>query len=319
MDMTSLIYALAALASGGAALLAWAAKLRWSQEYKSATDQVIKAKEAEISALKTEIGALQSVSSNKLLEHAASTRKGLEELIDTRKQELEVATIKIQDLTIEIAGLKSQLKPLGSAENEGRLLTAASHRHITERAESLEGELQVAVKEERLAKLKLLTTRLIQLERAPELVAKSMAEIGVLHAERARIQVILEQQNSAWLRDREAAASNLTLINDALSDLFVERKRLSQCLPAETENDSLKEVEELLSSFIRDEIRWRTRSFHLQDKPDEISVLEQQLRTIEGRLSDAVTQQSRSQAAAQELESIRSEVEIIRAEYEIPG
>ena len=52
-------YAIAAIASSVAAILAWAAKLRWSKEYREANDRIIASKDAEINALKTAAAELR--------------------------------------------------------------------------------------------------------------------------------------------------------------------------------------------------------------------------------------------------------------------
>jgi hypothetical protein len=49
------IYAIAALASSLAAVLAWAAKLWWAKEFAAAKDETIHAKEAQIELLKLEV------------------------------------------------------------------------------------------------------------------------------------------------------------------------------------------------------------------------------------------------------------------------
>jgi hypothetical protein len=54
-DMMSSLQALTPLAALIAAILAWLAKLRWSKEFAAAKDEAIKAKDAEIAALKTQI------------------------------------------------------------------------------------------------------------------------------------------------------------------------------------------------------------------------------------------------------------------------
>ncbi len=63
MDWIILIYAVSALASAIAALLAWAAKLWWSKEYATAKDETIKSKEAHIDRLKSELQGIRELTS----------------------------------------------------------------------------------------------------------------------------------------------------------------------------------------------------------------------------------------------------------------
>ncbi len=69
MDWTALVSLTTSLFSAIAAVLAWAAKLRWSKEYAAAKDEVIKAKEAQIELLKNEIQALRELSPVKIREY----------------------------------------------------------------------------------------------------------------------------------------------------------------------------------------------------------------------------------------------------------
>lgn len=69
---------MSALASAVAAVLAWAAKLRWSKEYAAAKDEVIRAKDAQIELLRNGIENLRSLTPMKIREYFLSVKKQLE-------------------------------------------------------------------------------------------------------------------------------------------------------------------------------------------------------------------------------------------------
>lgn len=103
MDLVVAIYVIAALASSVAAVLAWASKLWWAKEYASAKDETIRAKEAQIELLKTELENLRQLTPVKLREYFLSVKEQLEEYNDHLRQELATAheAIKRQDEEIK--------------------------------------------------------------------------------------------------------------------------------------------------------------------------------------------------------------------------
>lgn len=104
------------------AILAWLAKLRWSQEYAAAKDEIIKAKEAQIEtvkahkdaqvdALRTQIDALKELSSMKLREHYLSHKDAFEECIDGLEGKIATAESTISE----------KIKQIHEMEAEGNL------------------------------------------------------------------------------------------------------------------------------------------------------------------------------------------------------
>lgn len=114
MMWTDILQLLVTLASAVAAILAWVAKLRWSEEYAKAKDETIRAKgaqiellerqvienakekDAQIEALKQRIEGLHELNSPKIREHYLSMKEQLEEHIHqletditSRKREIE--------------------------------------------------------------------------------------------------------------------------------------------------------------------------------------------------------------------------------------
>jgi response regulator RpfG family c-di-GMP phosphodiesterase len=120
MDWTVLFSLLTSLLSAIAAVLAWAAKLRWSKEYAAAKDEVIKAKEAQIELLKNQIEAFRELSAPKIREYFVSVKTQLEEYIDLQKSQIE-------DAQAALSQKEAQIKQLHYAqEQQAQQLTIAA-------------------------------------------------------------------------------------------------------------------------------------------------------------------------------------------------
>jgi chromosome segregation ATPase len=93
MNWVLWIYAISALASALAAVLAWAAKLWWAKEYASAKDETIKSKDAQIERLKGEIQSVRELTNDIV--------KAKETQVDSLKNEIqnlkELTPMKIQE------------------------------------------------------------------------------------------------------------------------------------------------------------------------------------------------------------------------------
>jgi chromosome segregation ATPase len=105
------IYAIAALASSVAAVLAWASKLWWAKEYASAKNETIRAKEAQIELLKTELENLRQLTPMKLREYFLSVKEQLEEYNGHLRQELATAHEDIKRKDDEIRHFLESLPP----------------------------------------------------------------------------------------------------------------------------------------------------------------------------------------------------------------
>src|SRR5438067_4815729 len=103
MDWIPWVYAISALASAIAAILAWAAKLWWAKEYGAAKDEIIRAKEAQIEQLKGEIQSLHDLTPMKIREYFVSVTTQLEEYNDRLKQEIDKARVEIEQKNQAIA------------------------------------------------------------------------------------------------------------------------------------------------------------------------------------------------------------------------
>ena len=71
-------------------------KLRWSQEYTKAKDEVIRAKEAQIEFLQKQVRMLQEWSPNKIRDYFIAVRTSLEEYIDFLKEALATANAELR-------------------------------------------------------------------------------------------------------------------------------------------------------------------------------------------------------------------------------
>ena len=106
-----------------AAVLAWLAKIRWSQEYSQAKDEIIRAKEAQIELLKDEIVGLKDLTPMKIREYFLSTKLQLEEFNDKLLQQLKDANQEIEKLNTRI----------NLMQEEGALHSEQIDKLITER------------------------------------------------------------------------------------------------------------------------------------------------------------------------------------------
>jgi len=91
MDWTIVFPFIVSVISTTAVALAWVAKLRWSNEYTAAKEEVLKAKEAQIKSLENEINNLRELTSPKLLEYFTAVKSHLEGFLEEKEKELREA------------------------------------------------------------------------------------------------------------------------------------------------------------------------------------------------------------------------------------
>jgi DNA repair exonuclease SbcCD ATPase subunit len=104
--LTDLLYAIAAVSSAVAAVLAWVAKLWWGKEYAAAKQEIIEAKNAQIQALEREIESLKSLTPMKIREYFLSVRQQLEEYNNALQDELNRAKTEIAQRNQELTRLE---------------------------------------------------------------------------------------------------------------------------------------------------------------------------------------------------------------------
>lgn len=93
-----LILILTALANAISSIVAWIAKIGWSKEYKEAKDEIIKAKEAEITTLKEYIATLEKLNPKILKEWQANSLEMARTYSSQLEQQLQEAGKKIEAL-----------------------------------------------------------------------------------------------------------------------------------------------------------------------------------------------------------------------------
>ena len=133
MTTVEVIYAIAALASGIAAVAAWIAKIRWSQEYAEA-------KEAQIDMLKAHIESLEKLSPMKIQEYFESVTSQLEGFIDRLKDQLDEAQTKGDELQQLISSLELE----GEARKAELGKAIEEKAAIEHEAAHLENQLKIA-------------------------------------------------------------------------------------------------------------------------------------------------------------------------------
>lgn len=146
MNWVTLLYAVSAVASALAAVLAWAAKLLWSKEYAAAKDEIIGAKQAQIELLKNEIENLRNLTPMKIREYFISVKEQLEEYIDSLQGQLDNAHAEIQEKDLAIANYESGIEVGGVVIQELRREKVLLSQKVTE-LETLIGKARVQKQE----------------------------------------------------------------------------------------------------------------------------------------------------------------------------
>lgn len=142
MDWLVLIYTIAALASALAAVLAWAAKLWWAREFGAAKDEIIRAKDAQIELLKSEIQNLKELTPMKIREYFTSVKVQLEEYNELLQRQLNEAQENIRQKDAAIAA--ATLIHSHNTHNTRNLLLDMQNEKIDleRRAVTLQDELE---------------------------------------------------------------------------------------------------------------------------------------------------------------------------------
>lgn len=105
-----IVYLIGTLLSALAAVLAWLAKLFWSKEYISAKDEIIKAKEAQIETLRSQVDHYKELTPMKIQEYFHSVKEQLEEYNDALQLKLEKAKSQIEEKSQKLEKLQKNDK-----------------------------------------------------------------------------------------------------------------------------------------------------------------------------------------------------------------
>lgn len=133
------IQAIAAIASGLAAVLAWVAKIRWSNEFAAAKDETIRAKEAQmnvkderISDLKEKIEWLRQFNPQSIQENYISAINQLDEINSHLNREIE-------ELKMEVANRDSLLSELSESKSEDQMRI----ENLTKERDNLRARIEI--------------------------------------------------------------------------------------------------------------------------------------------------------------------------------
>lgn len=99
-------YIVGTILSGAAAVLAWLAKIYWSREYISAKDEIIKAKEAQIEQLESQVQHYKDLTPMKIQEYFHSVKEQLEEYNDSLQTKLENTKDQLEKKNEELKKLE---------------------------------------------------------------------------------------------------------------------------------------------------------------------------------------------------------------------
>ena len=178
MDLSQLIPLVASLASAVAAILAWVAKIRWSDEYSRAKDEtikakdtlievkdaqlqtlitnkdeIIKAKEEQIKVLEREVHSLNELTPMKIREYFLSVREQMEEYNTLLQAQLEAAHKELSLRKIEIAELlekgeksASEIEKLDKERQSIAEAAATLENQLSELQQKFENQKEILVR-----------------------------------------------------------------------------------------------------------------------------------------------------------------------------
>ena len=248
---------------------------------------------------------------------------------DVLRAEAELAgVVKAEE---ELAALRVRLAdlPAVSAESE-RLaeLARSDERRKALAAQAAEMEAELERQRERLERL----------EQAPELERQYAGELERLREERQGVEAELEEQKTAWLRDRQDAQTKLQAYRDRGAELKEQIRQIRELGPegkcptcgrpvGDDYERLLDEMEEQWVSVVQDGKWWKSRHEQLDEKPEEVAALERLVRDLAERIDEKTRKHTRCKAAVDELKLLREErgqrearVAELRSELEsIPG
>ncbi|MBV9772677.1 MAG: SMC family ATPase [Gemmatimonadetes bacterium] len=264
------------------------------------------------------------------VENAARDRDAARRDVLRAEAELE----RVAQAERELAPLREQLAemPAVAAESEGLAKLAQQD----ERRKALVRQLaEMDTELERSAE------RLAKLEQAPELERQYAEELEQLRAERAGVERELEEQKTAWLRDRQDAQTKLQNYRDRGNELREQIRQIRELGPegkcptcgrpvGDDYERLLDEMEEQWVSIVQDGKWWKSRADQLDAKPEEVAALEGSLRSLSEQVEDKTRKHTRCRAAVDELkllgdeqakrvarrEELRAELEGVPAGYD---
>ena len=278
-------------------------------------------------ALKTEVQVLQAVSSGKILEHATTTKQGLEEVIKANEEELKGARALIEGLKIEIAGRQPApgLLAPGTGPDPDSATSGPTLGVSTGRSASLEAELHEALRDEKRLRAKDLAFRVVALETAPETQRRYAAELEMIRSRQAALERSLEEATTVWLRDRKDAQTKVQTYRERGLDLKEQIRQVEELGPQGTcptcgrpvgadYERLLDELQDQWVTIVQDGKWWSSRYEQLRVKPEEVSLLEAELREARRQYDDRSQEHTRAEAMVQEYNRLHEDLTRLRAE-----
>lgn len=255
MNITQAVYLFSSLASVIAAILAWIAKIRWSDEYSKAKDEtikakdallaikeaqiqtvimnkdeIIKAKEEQIKGLEREVQSLNELTPMKIREYFLSVRQQIEEYNDFLKNQLNDASKEIEKKSEEIEKLKSE----GTQKTEAIMKLEEDRQEIAQAAASLETQIDTLRKK--------YESDDVVLMRMPRIDVSAITEMDAIYKQ---LSEFLTKDISVNYDNvfKSILATNLALTNDQVLKAFSSwstpsRKELFKLKGSTIEDDS---------------------------------------------------------------------------------
>jgi DNA repair protein SbcC/Rad50 len=257
---------------------------------------------------------------------AQETRERFRELshaIEQGERDREAARREVDRATGELAAVaaaEAELAPL--AERLRELPGAADHcARLSELARQDEQRRALARRLEELEEeLARLGERMEKVASAPELERRYAAELESLRERRAAAEAELEERKTAWLRDRQDAATKLQHYRDRGKELKAQIRQIEELGPEGTcptcgrpVGDGFETLLEQLrdgwQEIVQDGKWWASRVEQLEPRPAEVGELEARVRALAEQVDDRARKHTRCQAAVQERAQLAADLE----------
>jgi exonuclease SbcC len=220
----------------------------------------------------------------------------------------------------ELARLRERLAELPTVTAECERMAELARRD--ERRKAL-----VSQAVEMDAELERARERLRKVERAPELERQYAEELEKLRADRGGVEEELEEQKTAWLRDRQDAQTKLQSYRDRGNELKEQIRQIRELGPEGTcptcgrpvgddYERLVDELEEQWSALVQDGKWWKSRLEQLEAKPQEVVALERLVRDLAEQIDEKARKHTRCKAALEELGTLQGDLEKRQARRE---
>lgn len=211
----------------------------------------------------------------------------------------------------ELAPLRERLRELPAAGDECTRFADLARQD--ERRKALARQLEESDSE--LAKTR---ERMEKVSSAPDLERRYAAELETLRADRASAEAELEEKKTAWLRDRQDAATKLQNYRDRGVELREQIRNIEEMGPLGTcptcgrpvgdgYERLLEELRDQWVTIVQDGKWWASRHEQLDARPEDVGELEARVRTLGEQVDDRARKHTRCQSAVQELHQLEGD------------